>query len=109
MLCRRALRCRPVIQLFLIIASGDPMVFYTREFSGSARDRSQVFHWQVKTDIAIKFPISRMPRISFVRTPDLTGRSGITCEGGGPGWCITGSVNGAVWGRRSKEQSVSVD
>src|SRR5215469_10050689 len=32
----------PVIQLFLIAASGDPMVFHSREFSGSTRDRSQM-------------------------------------------------------------------
>src|SRR6476620_6886699 len=40
MLCCRIFGCRSVIQLFLIAASGDPMVFYSREFSGSARDRA---------------------------------------------------------------------
>ena len=109
MLCCRIFGCRSVIQLFLIAASGDPMVFYAGEFSGSARDRSQMFHGQIETDVAIKFPVSWIARIAFVRTPDLAARSGITCEGRWPCWCITGSVNGAAWARRSKEQPVSVD
>src|SRR5215216_1202140 len=42
MFCCRIFGCRSVIQLFLIAASGDPMVFHAREFSSSACDRSQM-------------------------------------------------------------------
>src|SRR5512140_825133 len=57
MLCCRIFGCRSVIQLFFSAASGDPMVFYAGEFSRSARDRSQMFHGQIETDVAIKFPV----------------------------------------------------
>ena len=109
MLCCRIFRCRSVIQLFLIAASGDPMIFYAGEFSGSARDRSQMFHGQIETDVAIKIPVSWIARIAFVRTPDLAAGMGIACESSRPRWRITGSVNGAAWARRSKEQPVGVD
>src|SRR6266481_78852 len=101
--------CRSVIQLFLITASGDPMIFYTGEFSGSPRDRSQMLHGKIETDVAIKIPVSRVAGIAFARTPDLAAGVGIACEGRWPRWCITGSVNGAAWARRSKKQTVRVD
>src|SRR6476661_8421457 len=109
MLCRSIFRCRSVIQIFLVGAPGDPMVFYAGEFSGSARDRSQMFHRQIETDVAIKIPVSWIAGIAFMRTPDLAAGGGITCEGSWPGWCKTGSVKGAPRVRRSKEQPVSVD
>ncbi|KAG0506089.1 MAG: hypothetical protein Udaeo_05370 [Candidatus Udaeobacter sp.] len=68
-----------------------------------------MFHGQIETDVAIKIPVSWIAGIAFVRTPDLAARSGITCEGSWPCWCITGSVNGAARTRRSKQQPVSVD
>jgi len=40
MLCCRVFGCRSVIQLFLIAAAGDSMIFHAREFSGCARNRS---------------------------------------------------------------------
>src|SRR6476660_6288101 len=109
MLCCRIFRCRSVIQVFLVAASGDPMVFYAGEFSGSPCDRSQMFHGQIETDVAIKFPVSGIARIAFVRTPDLAAGVGIACEGRRARWCETGSVNGTAWAWRSKKQTVSVD
>src|SRR6478672_9317311 len=103
MLCCRGFGCRSVIQLFLSSASGDPMIFYTGEFSGSPRDRPQMFHGEIETDVAIKIPVSWIARISFVRTPDLAACGGIACEGRWPCRCITGSVNGAARARRSKK------
>src|SRR6516162_2020356 len=74
MLSCRVFGRRSVIKLFLIAASGDSMIFYAREFSGSARDRSQMFHGQIETDVVIKIPISWIARIAFVRTPNLAAR-----------------------------------
>src|SRR5262249_44113342 len=95
MLCCCIFGCRSVIQLFLIAASSDPMVFYAGKFPGSAGGRSQMFHGQVETDVAIKLPVSWMARITFVRTPDLATGVGIACERRWPRWCITGSINGS--------------
>src|SRR4051794_1222633 len=105
----RIFSCRPIIQLFLIAPSGDPMIFYAGKFSASACERFQIFHGQIETDVAIKFTVSWIAGISFVCTPDLTARSGIASECSWPCWCITGTVNGAAWGRGSKEQPMSVD
>src|ERR671918_2114742 len=109
MLCCRIFGCRSVIQLFLVAASGDPMVFYAGEFPGSVRDRSQMFHGQVETDVAIKFPVSWIAGIAFVRAPSLAAGLGIACESRWRCWCVTGSVNGAPWTRCSKEQPVCVE
>src|SRR5438128_1671799 len=62
MFCCRLFCCRPVIQLFVITASGDPMIFHAGEFSGSAGDRSQMFHGKIETDVAIKIPVSWIAR-----------------------------------------------
>ena len=48
-------------------------------------------------------------RIAFAHTPDLTAGVRIACEGRRPRWCITGSVNGATWTWRSKEQTMCID
>ena len=68
-----------------------------------------MFHGQIETDVAIKFPVSWIAGIAFVRTPDLAAGVRIPSEGRWPRWCITGSVNGAARARHSKEQPVSVD
>src|SRR5262245_27896216 len=94
MLCCRIFRCRSVIQLFIIARAGDPIVFHAGEFSDSAPDRPQMLHWQIETNVAIKFPVHWIAGIAFVRTPDFAAGVGIACESGRPRWCITGSVNG---------------
>src|SRR5262245_26202668 len=109
MLCRGIFGCRSVIELFLVTASRDPMVFYAGEFSGSARNRSQMLHGQVETDVPIKIPVRWITRVAFVRAPNLPAGSGIACERGRPRWRITGSVNGTARMRRSKEQSMCVE
>src|SRR6266446_299039 len=57
MFLRRIFRCGAIIQLFLITAPGDPMIFHAGEFSASARDRPQMFEGKIETDVAVKFPV----------------------------------------------------
>src|ERR1043166_5828589 len=109
MLCCRIFGCRSVIQLFLISPTGDPMVFHAGEFSGSARDRSQMFHWQVETYVAIKFPVNWIARIPCVGTPDLAAGVWIACEARRPCWCITGGVNRAARAGCSQQYPVRAD
>ena len=53
------------------MASGDAVIFQAGEFSGAARDRSQMFHWKIEACVAIKFPISRVAGITPLGAPDL--------------------------------------
>src|SRR5215472_3852952 len=47
----RIFGCVSIIELLLVIAARDSVIFHSREFSRSARDRSQMFDRQVETDI----------------------------------------------------------
>ena len=67
----RFFRCVMIIQFFFLTASGDTKIFYAGEFSGSARDWTQMLHWKIETNVAIEFTVSRMAGIAFLRTPDL--------------------------------------
>ena len=68
---RRIFRCGAIIQLFLITGPGDPMIFHAGEFSASARHRPQMFEGKIETDVAVKFPVGWIARITFMRAPDL--------------------------------------
>src|SRR5215471_11050079 len=109
MFCRRLFGRRPVIQLFIITASGNPMIFHAGEFSGSAGYGSQLFHWKIETDVAIKFPVSWITRITFVRIPDLAACVGIARKSRGTRWRITGNVNRAARSRFSKERAMCIE
>src|SRR5215469_17177052 len=93
MLCRRVFGCRSVIQLFLSARARDPMVFHAREFSDSASDRPQMFHRQIETNVAIKFPVRWITRVALMRTPHLAASVGIECESSWTRWCIKRAVN----------------
>src|SRR5262245_52983922 len=103
MLCCLIFGCRSVIELFLIAGVGDSVVLDAGELSGSTRDRSQMFHWQIETDVAIKFPVYRIAWITFLCAPDLATGFGIAGESRRPRWCIAGSVNGATRARCSEQ------
>src|SRR5215468_3542943 len=109
MLCRRIFGCRSVIQLFLTARASDPMVFHAGEFSDSAADRPQMFHRQIETNVAIKFPVRWIARVAPMRTPYLAAGVGIACESSWPRWRITWGVNGSTRARCSEEQAVCVD
>src|SRR6266480_1083711 len=68
----RFFRCLSIIYFFFLAASGDTVIFYAGKTSASACDWAQMLHREIKTDVAIKFTVSRIARIAFVRTPDLT-------------------------------------
>src|SRR5882724_11589705 len=99
----------PIVNLLFRFASRDALIFHTGKFSRTARDRSQMLQWKVESDIAIKFAICRIARITFLRTPNLAARIAIarersrTCRG------VTRCVNRALWSRSSKQQSVRVE
>src|SRR6266571_5273464 len=67
----RIFRRRAIIQLFLITVSGDPVILHAGKFSAPACDWSQMFHGEIETDVAIKFPVGWISWIPFVRAPDL--------------------------------------
>src|SRR5439155_2411382 len=92
--------------LFLITASGDPVIFHAGEFSVPTRDWSQMFHGQIETDVAIKIPVGRIAWITFVRAPDLPARITIARKSRWPRWRITRRINRAAGLRFSKQQAV---
>src|SRR5207253_3022963 len=61
----------PIVKLLLRFASSDAVIFHTGKFSHAARDRPQMLEWQIESDIAVKFAIRRIARITFLRTPNL--------------------------------------
>ena len=67
----RFFRCLAVIQFFFLPVPGDAIIFYAGKSSASACDWAQMLHREIETDVAIKFTVSRIAGIAFVRTPDL--------------------------------------
>src|ERR1051325_10849712 len=103
MLRRCSLGCHSIIKLLPITAPCDPMIFYSAKLSCTACDGSQMFHWQIKTDVAIKFAVSWIAGVAFLRPPHLAAGLRIPCEGGRTRWRITRSINGAARTRRSAQ------
>src|SRR5260370_38353078 len=64
-------RCPAIIQFLFLPTSGNAIIFHTGKSSPFTRDWAQMLHWKIETDVAIKFTVSRMTRITFVRAPDL--------------------------------------
>src|ERR1700751_408103 len=91
--CCRILGCPSIIHLFLITASGNPVVFYAGEFSYSVRDRPQMLYWQIETNVAIKFPVNWIAWVASLCTPDLAAGVGIACERRRSGRCIAGRID----------------
>src|SRR5438093_13587527 len=100
---------RAIIQLFLVPTSGNPVIFHTGKFSCSARDWFQMLHGKIKTNVTIKFPISWISRIAFVRAPDLPTRVAVARKCRRSRWCVTGCVDRAARARFSKQQAVGVE
>ena len=99
---RRIFRRHAVIQLFLITASGDPMIFHAGEFSAPASDWSQMFLGKIETDVAIKFPVNWIARITFVRAPNLPTCVRVPRKRRRPSRRITRGINRAARLRFSK-------
>src|SRR5207248_10147980 len=65
--------------------------------------------WKVEPDVAIKFPISRITRITFGRAPDLPARIAIARKHRRPMRSETRRVDGATRARIAKDQPMGVD
>ena len=60
-----------IVKILVLLAAGNAVIFHTGKFSDAARDRPQMLEWKIESDIAIKFPIRRIARITFFRAPNL--------------------------------------
>src|SRR5438552_17445013 len=98
----------PIVKLLLRFASSDAVIFHTGKFSPAARDRPQLLEWKIESDIAVKFAIRRIARITFLRTPNLAAGIAIARERSRTGRRVTGRINRALRCRSSKQQSVRV-
>src|SRR6266699_3593465 len=67
----RFFRCLAIIQFFFLAASGNAIIFHAGKSSASTRDWTQMLHWKIETDVAIKFTVSRIAWIAFMGAPDL--------------------------------------
>src|SRR5712692_2483037 len=85
------------------------MIFHAGEFSVSTRDWSQMLHRKIEANVTIKFTISRIARITFLRTPNVPARITVTRENGRSRWRIARRINCALRRRCSKQQSVRVE
>src|SRR5947209_18406951 len=101
-------RCIGVIKIFLR-ASGDSMIFYAGKFPEAARNRPQMVHRKIKTDVAIEFSISRIARITSLRAPNLAARIAIARESRRASCRVTRRVNAAPWARVAQHQTVRVE
>src|SRR6267378_43004 len=79
--------------------SGDAMIFYAGEFPGSARNRPEMVHRKIETDIPIEFPVGWIARITFLRAPNLPARIAVARENGRSRWRVTRRINRALWPR----------
>src|SRR5215469_3172742 len=102
------LRRRAIIQLFLISSSSYPMIFHAREFSAPARDRTQMLHGKIETNIAIKFPVSRISWITLVRAPDLPTCVRVSRKRRWPRRRITRRIDRTTRTRFSEQQAVCI-
>src|SRR5207237_4633089 len=69
-----------IVKLLLHFASSDAVIFHTGKFSHAARDRPQMLEWKIESDIAVKFAIRRIARITVLRTPHLAAGIAIACQ-----------------------------
>ena len=67
----RFFRCLAIIQFFFLAASGNAVIFHAGKFSASMRDWTQMLDRKIETHVAIKFTVSRIARITFMRAPNL--------------------------------------
>src|SRR5947209_13195773 len=94
-----------IVELLFAFSAGDPVIFHAGKFSDAARNRTQMLERKIEADVAVKFPICRITRITFFRAPNLATRIAITpkrcwtCEG------ITWRINRALRLRISEQQS----
>lgn len=70
---RRRLGPRAVIELLVLRAPGDAMVFQPGEFALRipAEEWPQVTKREIMADVAVKIPVSGVARVAFLLTPDL--------------------------------------
>src|SRR6266446_923508 len=102
-------RCTAIVEIFFNAPSGDAMIFYTGEFPDSARDRPEMVHRKIETDIPIEFPVGWIARITFLRAPNLPARIAVPRENGRSRWRVTRRINRALWPRLSVNQTVSIE
>ena len=63
---------------------------------------------KIESDVAVKFPIRRIARITLLRTPNLAARIAIARESSRTCRRVTRRINRALRCRSSKQQSVRV-
>ena len=80
----RLFRRLAIVQFLFQPATGDAVIFHAGKFSHSARDRTEMFERQFPSDVAIKFAIGRIARITFLCAPNLPARIAIPRERGRP-------------------------
>src|SRR5690242_17264987 len=56
-----------IVQILVFFSSGNAVIFHAGKFANAARDWSKMFERQIKPDVAIKFAIGRIARITFLR------------------------------------------
>src|SRR5437764_1015424 len=97
-------RCcrRGIVKSLRAVAARDAVIFYPGKFRKRRR-------WKVEPDVAIKFPISRITRITFGRAPDLPARIAIARKHRRPMRSETRRVDGATRARIAKDQPMGVD
>src|SRR5881392_1207743 len=102
--------CARIVKLLLSVPPRDAMIFDPGKFSNRrGQSRPEMFERKFETDVAIKFAISRIARITLGRAPDLPARIAIARENRGPGWREAGRVNRTARSRLAKHQPVGVD
>src|ERR1700732_1132641 len=102
-------RCIAVVEIFFNALSGEALIFYAGEFPGSARNRPEMVHGKIETDIPIEFPVGWIARITFLRAPNLPARLAVARENGRSRCRITRRINRALWPRLCVNQTVSVE
>src|SRR5438094_9780667 len=98
-----------IIELFFAFPTGDPVIFHTGKFPHTARDRPQMFKRKIETDVAVKFAICRIARITFFRAPNLAARVAVARERSWTRGRITWRINRALRLRIAEQQSVRVE
>jgi len=106
---RRFFGFSPVVNLFGFLSTGDAVILHPGKFPNAARHRTEMFQWQIKSNIAVKFAIRRIAGITFFRAPDLATRIAVASERRRPRRGVTRRVNRALRLRVSQKQSVGVE
>src|SRR5438128_10869696 len=55
----------PIVKLLFNLSPRDAVIFHAGKFSHTARDWPQMLKWKIETDVAVKFAIRRIARITF--------------------------------------------